>query len=276
MLSPNPLARRVFGILILALAATSTGDAQRRSTFARSDSECSRSWGDRDTERVCSTRDVTIPATSLLRVDGRTNGGITVTGTSRRDVLIIAKIQTSARSEARAEELAEEIRIHTEGGKIYAEGPDTRNRESWSVSFEIEVPAESDLDLRAGNGGLSVLGVTGTLRMETQNGGIHLESVGGDVIAETTNGGVQVDLDGDRWRGKGLEAITANGGVRVNVPRDYSAHLETGTVNGSVDIDFPVMVQGRIGRRISTDLGRGGPTVRVTTTNGTVAIRRNR
>ena len=55
----------------------------------------------------------------------------------------------------------------------------------------------------------------------------------------------------------------------------YSAHLETGTVNGGVDIDFPVTVQGKIGRRITTDLGKGGATIRLITTNGGVDIRQN-
>jgi len=94
------------------------------------------------------------------------------------------------------------------------------------------------------------------------------------VVAETTNGGINVALEGDRWEGKGLDATTMNGGVHLTVPNSYSAHLETSTVNGGIEIDFPVTVQGRIGRRISADLGKGGPTVRVTTTNGGVTIRR--
>lgn len=142
------------------------------------------------------------------------------------------------------------------------------------MSFEIHVPARSDLELKAHNGGIAVAGVTGALRMETLNGGIHLEAVNGDVVAETMNGGVHVDLTGDRWEGKGLDATTTNGGVHLRVPNGYSAHLETGTVNGGVDIDFPVMVQGKIGRRVSTDLGRGGATIRVVTTNGGVTITR--
>ena len=40
-------------------------------------------------------------------------------------------------------------------------------------------------------------------------------------------------------------------------------------------IDFPITVQGRIGRSLSTDLGNGGQTIRATTTNGGVEIRRN-
>jgi hypothetical protein len=202
------------------------------------------------------------------------NGGVSVIGESRRDVLVRAMVEAHARTEARAEELGAAIKLHTEDGRIYAEGPDTHGREWWSVSFEIHVPARSDLELKAHNGGIAVAGVTGALRMETLNGGIHLEAVNGDVVAETMNGGVHVDLTGDRWEGKGLDATTTNGGVHLRVPNGYSAHLETGTVNGGVDIDFPVMVRGKIGRRVSTDLGRGGATIRVVTTNGGVAITR--
>ena len=37
-------------------------------------------------------------------------------------------------------------------------------------------------------------------------------------------------------------------------------------------IDFPVTVQGLIGRSFATDLGSGGPTLRVKTSNGGVRI----
>lgn len=271
-------ARAVRALAICALFVLwATPAAAQRRTFDRDwESDCSRWSRDRDSERYCDVVESTMTAPSgTLFVDGRANGGIHVFGSSRRDVAIRAKIQSNARTEKRAEEIAAEIKIRTDGGRIYAEGPEPRRNEWWSVSFEVEVPARMDLDLRARNGGISVADVTGTLRMETLNGGIHLESVNGDVVAETTNGGLHVNLDGDGWVGKGLDATTTNGGVHMTLSRNYSAHLETGTVNGGVDIDFPVTVQGKIGRRITTDLGKGGPTVRVITTNGGVDIRRN-
>lgn len=72
-----------------------------------------------------------------------------------------------------------------------------------------------------------------------------------------------------------LEFDTENGPVRLGVPAGYNARLETGTVNGPMEIDFPVTVQGRFNpRRITTDLGSGGPPVRAVTTNGPVVVRR--
>jgi DUF4097 and DUF4098 domain-containing protein YvlB len=261
--------------VLVLLTVPITAGAQRRFESKDWGLSCSQWRGERDTERSCNLVERTIARPGgTLNVDGRVNGGVTVIGENRNDVLVRALVEAHARTDSRAEALAEEITIHTENGRIYAEGPDTRGREWWSVSFEVHVPARSDLDLRAHNGGLAVAGVTGMLRMETLNGGIHLDGVNGDVVAETTNGGLHVDLDGDSWQGKGLDATTTNGGVHLSLPRGYSAHLETGTVNGGVDIDFPVTVQGKIGRRITTDLGRGGPTIRAITTNGGVTISR--
>ena len=62
-------------------------------------------------------------------------------GSTRRDVLIRARIQGYARTEERAEEIASEVRIRTDRGRVYAEGPETRSREGWSVNYEIEVPS---------------------------------------------------------------------------------------------------------------------------------------
>lgn len=45
--------------------------------------------------------------------------------------------------------------------------------------------------------------------------------------------------------------------VTLIVPRNYSAQLETCTGNGAIDVDFPVTVQGRIGRSLDIRLDEG-------------------
>jgi len=105
------------------------------------------------------------------------------------------------------------------------------------------------------------------------NGSITLREVSGDVRGETSNGSVNASLDGNSWKGEGLDLTTSNGSVNLEIPSKYNARLETGTVNGGMNIDFPITVQGFIGRRITTTLGSGGPRVRAVTTNGGVRIR---
>jgi len=59
-----------------------------------------------------------------------------------------------------------------------------------------------------------------------------------------------------------------------SIEANYSAHLETGTVNGNLQIGFPVTAQGST-RELAVNLGSGGPTIRAKTTNGGVRINRS-
>ena len=70
-----------------------------------------------------------------------------------------------------------------------------------------------------------------------------------------------------------MDTSTTNGGVSMAVPANYSAHIETSTVNGHINVEFPVTVRGEIDRQLSVDLGAGGPLVRAITTNGGVGGR---
>ena len=121
---------------------------------------------------------------------------------------------------------------------------------------------------------LRVAGVQGRMDLRTQNGSVGLDEVGGNVHARTQNGSLNVQLAGARWEGGALDAETTNGSVRLSVPERYAALLETGTVNGRINTDFPVTVQGNLSRHLSIPLNGGGPTVRAMTTNGSVRISR--
>jgi hypothetical protein len=83
-----------------------------------------------------------------------------------------------------------------------------------------------------------------------------------------------VRLAGTRWSGEGLDAATTNGPVTLSVPGGYAATLTTGTINGPMNVDFPVTVRGRFPRQFTTELSGGGAPIRVVTTNGPVVVRR--
>lgn len=222
----------------------------------------------------CEINEMTVPATPRLSVDGGVNGGMTVKGWQKNEVLVRARVQTAAETGDQAKSLARQVIIHTGGGRIVADGPSQGRHENWSVSYEIFVPQKMDLDLKAHNGGIHISDVRGQIEFETTNGGVSLDRLAGAVHGYTTNGGLSVELAGDRWEGGQLDARTTNGGVSVSVPDNYSAHLETGTVNGHINVEFPVTVHGEINRQLSIDLGSGGPLIRAVTTNGGVSIKR--
>ena len=186
------------------------------------------------------------------------NGGVSIKGWDRNEILVRARIQATGPTQAEANELAGQVKIETAGAKIFASGPANRNNRWWSVSYEIFVPRRSDLSLKTNNGGISIADVNGRLEFSALNGGVSLRRVGGSVKGGTTNGGLSVELSGERWDGEALDVKTTNGGVSMSIPENYSAHLETGTVNGHLSVDFPVTVQGNITRELAVNLGSGG------------------
>jgi hypothetical protein len=264
--------------LTVALALYATAAASAQSTrVSRFMDNCQQNRS--DNEQFCETRNFTMPASRSLAVDGRENGGVTVHAWDRAEVQVVAMIQTQAESAAEASAIAKEIAIAVNNGEVRAAGPSLQGRhQSWSVSYEVWAPRQTDLALNASNGGISVDGMESRMTLETVNGGLTLTDVNGDVRGTTVNGGVTAELIGDRWRGTGLDLRTSNGGIHLSIPANYSANLETGTVNGHMNLGFPVTLQGTVSgnldRRITTQLGAGGPMIRATTTNGGVTIAR--
>jgi len=268
------MSRHLISLLLLATVISATpARAQDEAGPARWLEGCERNaYGNRSRSRSCELREYTVPRTSQLVVDGKQNGSVAFFGSDRNDVRIVAMIQAEAGSEDEVAALAKQLKVETAGGRVRTDGPEWRRNTSWSVSYHIYVPRQSNLEAETYNGGVSAHLVIGTMRFTAMNGGISLDQVSGDVRGRTTNGGVHARLAGSTWSGSGLDLRTTNGGVSLMIPRGYNAQLEIGTVNGGMSFDFPITVRGRIDRQISTQLGSGGPVVRATTTNGGVRI----
>jgi DUF4097 and DUF4098 domain-containing protein YvlB len=239
---------------------------------------CGNNWSNGDKVSVRDLREMTIPATGSLAVDGRQNGGIKVKGSERSDVLIRACAQAWGTSEEAAQALMSSVKIST-GPTVTADASSDRG---WSVSYEILVPRSTNLDLKAQNGGIGITSVEGNLQFETMNGGVSLWDVAGDVRGRTTNGGVHVGLAGNSWRGNGLDVTTTNGGVHLQLPDTYAANIETGTTNGGFHSNIPALnvtqedvkgpARGHRPTRLNTSLNGGGAPIRLMTTNGGVHI----
>lgn len=266
------LGRSVVIAAVVALAALSALAQQKGGTLACRDNN----WYNDRLEGHCEIREQTLAMSGApIAIDGRQNGGISVKGWDQNQVLVRARVQTGAPTAQEAADLGRQIRIETSGAKIHASGPENRKNYHWDVSYEVFVPRRADLSLETHNGGISISEVNGKIEFTALNGGVVLKKVGGAVRGSTTNGGLVVELSGDRWEGETLDVRTTNGGIVMSVPENYSAHLQTGTVNGSVSVDFPVTVQGdKINKQLAVNLGSGGPTVKAMTTNGGVRVKR--
>ncbi len=145
------------GLAMVALCLTGLSGLASLQRYKSHSLSCDDQWSDGNKAQHCEMRETTIPAAAgVLSVDGQRNGGISIKGGDRSDVLIRARVQTRADTDADAQAMATQIRVETGGQRIYASGPDTHGDRSWSVSYEIFVPRQQDLSLTAHNGGISV------------------------------------------------------------------------------------------------------------------------
>jgi hypothetical protein len=238
------------------------------------------SWGNK--KSVNEVREQIMPTVNLLTVDGKTNGGISVKGENRSDILVRACVQAWANSDEAAKQIVQNIRIE-KGSNVYAESSsDDKNS---SVSYQILVPNRTNLKLMAQNGGISINSVDGEIEFETRNGGVNLKDLSGNVKGKTQNGGVSVKLSGTSWNGNGLDVETRNGGVSIKLDENYAANFETGTVNGGISSQIEALKvekkdeseRGwyRQNKRIEKAINGGGAKVRIVTTNGGITIRKN-
>jgi Toastrack DUF4097 len=269
----NVVFTRGIGAAMVVLGVLGGPAAAQRRAAGGGDWCAQESWGD-DRQGFCEVREYTVPASGgTITVDATPNGSISVEGSSRGDIFVQARVVATAATEDEARAIASRVQVTATAVRVDADGPSgLRNRESWSVSYRLAAPTRTPLSLKSTNGGITIDAIDSRVDLKTTNGGLKLTHMAGDVEGHTTNGGIDVDLDGSGWQGGGLDLQTTNGGVRLMVPAQYNAHLEAGTTNGSVRIDFPVTVQGTIGKSFSTDLGSGGATLRVRTSNGGVKI----
>lgn len=227
-------------------------------------------------ETFCEIRTATArPSGGTVSMEGLRNGGVSVIGRNSNEIVVKTRIRARGRTIGDAKAIASQIRTVINGSTITVDGPrydDDDNQ--WSASLVASIPTRSNLRVETRNGPVSVAQITGDLNLQTRNGPMSLNDLAGNVKARTTNGPLSISLTGSSWDGSGLDARTTNGPLTISVPDNYSAHLETGTTNGPVSLGFPVTVSGRINRDISTDLGSGGATIRATTTNGPLTLRR--
>lgn len=227
--------------------------------------------GSRNRPGFCEIRENTISATSLT-IDGSQNGGISIKGADRSDILVRAMVQAQGESDAEARTTGAQVLVHTSGGAIQADGPPSGK---WSVSYEVFVPRNTNLTLKTHNGGVSLAGVESNVEFHSVNGGVSLKDVAGSIHGDTMNGGISVSFAKAGLTGQGLDVTTNNGGVSIKVPERFSALLDVSTVNGGMNVRLPNAQVRRGERQFSLTLGSGGPLIRVHTNNGGVSISSN-
>jgi len=206
--------------------------------------------------------EIQVPASTRLSVE-TSGGGITISGLrdaarlstsgggiSVRDHVGDVDTDTSGGG-IRLRDVKGKVRANTSGGGVVAEGIDG------------PVRAESS------GGSIELARVSGDIDAETSGGGIRIDQAGGRVHADTSGGGIEASFAKGNSKGGTLE--TSGGGIEVAL--DPEADLAIEASGNAVRSDLPIRVRGEISRgNLSGSLGKGGATLRLHTSGGSVRI----
>jgi DUF4097 and DUF4098 domain-containing protein YvlB len=94
----------------------------------------------------------------------------------------------------------------------------------------------------------------------------------GSVEASTVNGSITAQ---GAAVGDGVRYSSVNGSITITLPEATGAELDLSTVNGKIPTEHPVTLDGTISRRrVKATMGKGGPTIKASTVNGSVTVKK--
>lgn len=121
---------------------------------------------------------------------------------------------------------------------------DPELRHNISISYEVVVPAETDLKVQSGSGDQRVEGIRGPLDVSAGSGGLRISAIGDRVHAETGSG----DIDIERVKGN-VHAKTGSGSIDAN---DIAGAFEGDSGSGRITLQQTAPGSVRV------DTGSGG------------------
>lgn len=135
--------------------------------------------------------------------------------------------------------------IQQSGNEIHIgriDDPDLRH--NISISYDVVVPAETDLRVQSGSGDQTVEGIRGPLEVSAGSGSLKISAIGDRVHAETGSG----DIDIDRVKGN-VRAKTGSGSIEAN---GIAGAFEGDSGSG------PITLQQTAPGSVRVDTGSGG------------------
>lgn len=166
--------------------------------------------------------------------------------------------------------------------RLYVDGPFRHHGDNGHRGYEvyfdydIQVPANTELDLKTINAGdIVVKGTTGDFNIHGLNGGIEMDNVAGSGTVHTLNGQVKASFTRNPARATTFHSL--NGTIEVHFQPGLNADMTFHTLNGGVYTDFDVAVGGTGMRQVSrrnmeARVGAGGPPLSFDTLNGSIKL----
>ncbi|MEO8736493.1 MAG: DUF4097 family beta strand repeat-containing protein [Edaphobacter sp.] len=122
------------------------------------------------------------------------------------------------------------------------------------------------------NADLSASEAVGPLTISTRSRNITLDRIAGNIFVSNRNGSVNITSAPPLGN---VTVENRNGSVTLTVPEHSSFFIDAETTNGDLNNDFSLPTQGTdTHKNFTGTVGSGGPTLRITTSQGDIALRR--
>ena len=173
------------------------------------------------------------------------SGGITVRTGSDSSVEVRGTIRASRGflSNDDAEEKVTYLESHPpieQDGNVIKIGrvTDSRMQRNVSISYELVVPANTQVRSRTGSGSQRVDGVSGPLEASTGSGSIRASNIGGSVQATTGSGQIVMETVKE-----GVRASTGSGSIRAT---GIGGTVRASTGSGSITVEQTGVADARV------------------------------
>jgi DUF4097 and DUF4098 domain-containing protein YvlB len=195
----------------------------------------------------------TLQVTGAVNLEVTTgSGNIQVRTGSSNQVQVTGHIKATEWFGGNAEEKVKRLQsnppIQQSGNDIrigHIDDPELRR--NISISYELIVPAETELRAHSGSGNQSVEGINGPLDIGAGSGGLKISNIGNTVHADTGSGNIDIDRVKGNVRAKagsgsihaaeiagGFDADTGSGYIKLEQTAPGSVRADTGS--GGMDL----------------------------------------
>jgi len=176
-----------------------------------------------------------------------------------------------------------EIRVTKVGEEIRVETVNPKRRRLFGfldfggsgahVNYTLQIPAKADIRFETCNGKITAAGFAGSFSGDAVNGSIELTGLQGPSSANTVNGSVRLAYNGPL---KKTRVETVNGSIDVAFAKTSSVRYDLATVNGHIEGDFDMPVEGKLGPKEARGSYNGGTEpLHCETVNGTIRLKTN-
>jgi DUF4097 and DUF4098 domain-containing protein YvlB len=182
-------------------------------------------WPRAKYERIVQRR-ASIAPNSTLVAETRV-GSISIAGADVSDCNVVATISARAPTEEEAKELAEAVQIQLEpSGKtlaVRAHKPTLKRNRSISISYDITVPRQTDVECSSSYGPIKLANLDGNVQGKTSSGSVEAHNIQGSANLETSYGSIKcTDVSGDTIKLKSSSGSITAESVRGSAQLDTS------------------------------------------------------